>query len=278
LFSLGYNCHLLSWDRRCTREEILELDSHIDFWVTCTQGFKHLHYGLNAVQPERVVVILHSIIDVIEHVNQYGTSDFEKFLNYGATSQYLVDFSLKANIKRTPVLTPLGINYHTYYAEPSKQLQSIGYAGKMTGNHFGLGSDIKRGYLVQEVANRTGLQLKVAETYHKSFISMSGFYKNVDCVIMSSSEEGGGLPVLEAGAAGKLVLGTPVGHWLSRVADKGGITMPIREDEFVNKCVETLTYYKNNPNEYINRCLQIREHAKSYDWSNYIEYWLKVLQ
>ena len=277
LFSLGYNCHLLSWDRRCTREEILELDSHVDFWVTCTQGYRHLGYGLNAVRPERVVIIVHSIVDLNEFIQNHGYNDFDRFKNYGAVSDYLISYSEKVGVVRKPNLCPLGINYHTFYNQPSKQLSTIGYAGKLVGKHFGLGRDIKRGYLVEQVANKTGLQLKVAETYHKSFVTMSGFYKNVDCVIMSSTEEGAGLPVLEAGAAGKLVLGTPVGHWNDRIADKGGITLPLPEEEFVNKCVEILNYYKNNPTEYVNRCLQIQEHAKSYDWSNYIDYWLKVL-
>lgn len=276
LFSYGYNCHLLSWDRQCTREEILELDDHIDFWVTCTQGYKHLAYELNAIKPERVVIMIHSIVDLNSHLQQYGDQDFDRFLNYGAVSKYLQEYSAKIGINRIPLLCPVGINYHTFNSEPSNHLETIGYAGSMTGHHFGLGTDIKRGYLVQEVARRTGLKFKVAHTYHKSFITMGGFYKNVDCIIMSSTEEGAGLPVLEAGAAGKLVLGTPVGHWNARVADKGGITLPLLEVEFVEKCVEILNYYKNNPTEYKNRCLQIQEHAKSYDWSNYVDSWIEL--
>lgn len=278
LFAQGYNCHLLSWDRQCTKEEILELDGHIDFWVSCTQGYRHLAYGLGVVKPERVVIIAHSIMDINEFVHQFGYDDFYRFLNYGAVSEYVRNHSINAGITRVPLVCPLGINYHTFYTEPSKELKTIGYAGSMNGMHFGLGRDIKRGYLVEEVARRTGLEFRIAQTYHRSFITMSGFYKNVDCIIMASTEEGAGLPVLEAGAAGKLVLGTPVGHWPVRIAGKGGITLPLPEEEFLNKCVETLTYYKNNPLEYRNRCLQIQEHAKSYDWSNYIEAWLEVLK
>jgi glycosyltransferase involved in cell wall biosynthesis len=136
----------------------------------------------------------------------------------------------------------------------------------------------KRGYLVREVAQRAGLEFKVAQYYHNSFVTMGGFYKNVDCIIMASTEEGAGLPVLEAGAAGKLVIGTPVGHWPQRVQDKGGIEVSIPEEQFVQECVEILTYYKNHPAEYRNRCAQIQEHAKTYDWSNYLQPWLDVLQ
>lgn len=278
LFAHGYNCHLLSWDRRCTREEILELDSHIDFWVTCTQGFKHLAYDLNAIKPERAVIIAHSIIDLNFHLNNYGHVDFDRFLNYGVVSDHILQYSNKVGIQRTPLICPLGINYHTYYSTPSEELQTIGYAGSMKGDHFGLGVDIKRGYLVEEVAKRTGLKFKVAQNYHKSFVTMAGFYKNVDCIIASSIEEGAGLPVLEAGAAGKLVLSTPVGHWNDRIADKGGITLPIPENEFIEKCCEILNFYKNNQSEYKNRCLQIQEHAKSYDWTNFIDSWIKVLK
>jgi glycosyltransferase involved in cell wall biosynthesis len=131
---------------------------------------------------------------------------------------------------------------------------------------------------IKKAAEKAGLEFVVAQHYHNSFVTMGGFYKAVDCVIMASTEEGAGLPVLEAGAAGKLVIGTPVGHWPQRVGDKGGIEVPIPEEEFVRSCVEILTYYKNHPAEYRNRCLQIQEHAKTYDWIHYLQPWITLLQ
>jgi glycosyltransferase involved in cell wall biosynthesis len=118
----------------------------------------------------------------------------------------------------------------------------------------------------------------VANHYHNSFVTMPGFYKFVDAVIIPSMQEGGGLPSLEAGAAGKLVIGTPVGYWQERVSIFGGIQVPVEEKDFIEFTVTALKYYKDKPNKYREKCYAIREHAKSYDWSNYVEQWVKELQ
>jgi glycosyltransferase involved in cell wall biosynthesis len=105
---------------------------------------------------------------------------------------------------------------------------------------------------------------------------MPGFYKSVDSVLIASTEEGAGLPLLEAGAAGKLVISTPVGHY-SRVGNAGANFVPIAEDEFIEKTVEILSYYKANPEQYRQRCLEIQHHAQSYDWKFVIDKWIEIL-
>ena len=41
--------------------------------------------------------------------------------------------------------------------------------------------------------------------------------------------------------------------------------------------MEILSYYKDNPNKYRQRCLEIQEHAKSYDWQHVIDKWVNIL-
>lgn len=288
LWPEGYNCHLLAWNKPYTVEELQELDRHVDFWVTTPHGYRYLEYVYCAIPAERVVVIAHAPLDLEELAHHHGLKDFDRFRGYGVVSEYLKDYSIKMGITRQPIVCPVAINYHTYYNTPSLELRRVGYAGTFHEREEFSEADInsklaqpkfkKRGYLVRDVAVKAGLEFLVAQHYHNSFVTMGGFYKNVDCVIMASTEEGAGLPVLEAGAAGKLVIGTPVGHWPQRVGDKGGIVVPIPEKEFVEQCVEILMYYKNHPAEYRNRCLQIQEHAKTYDWSHYLQPWINVLQ
>lgn len=288
LWAEGYNCHLLAWNKPYTVAELQELDKHIDFWVTTPHGYRYLEYVYGAIPAERVVCIAHAPLDINELIHYQGTSDFDRFRQYGVVSPFLKDFSLQAGIKRVPLVCPVAINYHTYYNTPNDSLQTVGFAGtfhereeftqEMIEGELAQPKYKKRGYLVRDVAQKAGLNFVVAQQYHNSFVTMGGFYKAVDCVIMASTEEGAGLPVLEAGAAGKLVIGTPVGHWPERVGDKGGIQVSIPEDQFVQECVEILTYYKNHPAEYRNRCLQIQEHAQTYDWSHYLQAWLDVLQ
>lgn len=287
LWQYGYNCQLLAWNRSYTYEELIELDNHIDLWVSTPHGYRFLS-GIYDIRPDRCVVIAHAVIDINELIHHNGIEEFYKVRKFGVVSKFLKQYSLDIGINRIPDICPVAINYNTYWNEPSLELKTVGFAGsyhereefteELITDKLSQPKYKKRGYLVKECAERAGLEFKIAQRYHNSFVTMGGFYKAVDCVIMSSSEEGAGMPVLEAGAAGKLVIGTPVGHWNQLVGENGGIEVPIPEEEFVEKTVEILTYYKNNPAEYRNRCKQIQEHAKTYDWSNVINAWVNILQ
>lgn len=287
LWTEGYNCNLLPWNRSYTELELTELNNHVDLWVTTHHGYRFLT-GVYKVEPEKCVVIAHAVLDINELIHYNGIEEFYKMRKFGVVSSFLKDHSLKVGITREPDICPIAINYNTYYNTPSKELKVVGFAGSyhektefsddMISHELAQPKFKKRGYLVKEAAEKAGLEIKIANLYHNSFVTMGGFYKSVDCVIMASTEEGAGLPVLEAGAAGKLVIGTPVGHWNTLVGTMGGIEVPIPDNEFLEKTVEILNFYKNNPDEYYNRCLQIQQHAKSYDWSNVIQAWVNILQ
>ena len=104
---------------------------------------------------------------------------------------------------------------------------------------------------------------------------MPAYYKKIDAVIMSSTEEGGGLPMLEGAAAGRLCIGTPVGYLEENI--NGGIVVPIQSSDFVLQTTRVLEYYKNNPKEYYQKCVDIQEYARyNYDWSRVIDQWIKL--
>ena len=168
----------------------------------------------------------------------------------------------------------LGIDYWNFHAPVAKRLTSVGYAGAYRVEH---NAHIKRTELVDQICEQTGLPLKVALHYHNLFTTMQGFYPQVSAVIISSTHEGAGLPALEAAAAGRLVLSTPVGH-IERIGPKGFVELPLNAEELVLRGVEILNYYKNNPTEYELRCTQMQEHAKTYDWSaGPISQWVQLL-
>jgi glycosyltransferase involved in cell wall biosynthesis len=106
---------------------------------------------------------------------------------------------------------------------------------------------------------------------------MVGYYKGVDSVIMSSTEEACGLPMLEAAAAGRLCIGTPVGYFAENGLKGGGIQVSLEENQFVNEVSAILNYYKNNPDQYRRKCLDIQEYARyNYDWSKVIDQWIEL--
>lgn len=287
LWGYGFNCQLLPWNKSYTREEMYELNETTDLFVTTPHGWRFLGYDYQTVPPERCVIISHAKLDMTELIHYHGYEDFNKFYKYGAVSNWLVEVSKSLGIQRVPELTPVAVNVNTFYSPPNDRLQVVGYTGSFHAKQEFSDDQVKselaqpkyhkRGWLVAEAVKRAGLEFKVAQPYHNSFITMPGFYKKVDAILAASTEEGAGLPVLEGGAAGKLVISTPVGHWNDRVGEAGGHTVPIPEEEFLEKSVELLSYYKANPEKYRQRCLEIQNHAQSYDWKYVIDKWVSIL-
>jgi glycosyltransferase involved in cell wall biosynthesis len=106
---------------------------------------------------------------------------------------------------------------------------------------------------------------------------MPGYNPTVDALIVASTEEGAGLPALEASAAGRLVISTPVGLWQTRRGTSGH-TVPIDEKEFLEETVKLLEFYRANPAAYQEKCSSTQQHAKNYDWSQVIGHWVGLLK
>jgi len=286
LFQYGINCKVLPWQVSYSPTELQLLDDNVYAWISTMDGISTLvnTYG---IPIEKCIPVAHAIDDF----KFYKDVDSSKVINSGCISQYLKDHAILYNLPVEPKVCPLGIMFDSFYNQPSKDLKIVGYGGtyatkeeydRSLTNHFDhIRTNhilIKRSYLVGECADKANLRFSAAIFHTKSVVTMPGFYKSVDAIISSSDHrEAGGLPVLEAGAAGKLVISTPVGHWHERIGEKGGISVPIPESEFVKKTVEILEFYKSNPSEYRNRCLQIQDHARSYDWEYVIEDWVKLI-
>jgi glycosyltransferase involved in cell wall biosynthesis len=274
LWTYGFDCKLLPWNQSYTLEEMQELIDTTDLFVTTPHGWRLLGYNYKIFDAKQCVVISHSKLDMDELIEMHGLGDFDKFHRYGAVSEWLGEVSTQLGITRPAFITPLGINTNSFYSKPNDSLQTIGCMGL---GQVGVHQNIKRPWLLEIATSRAGLHLSAASSYHHSFVTMPGFYKSVDAVLIASTEEGAGLPLLEAGAAGKLVISTPVGHW-KRAGEQGADLVPIQEDEFIEKTVELLSYYKSNPEKYRQRCLEIQHHAQSYDWKYVIDKWVEILK
>lgn len=264
---------LLPWNRAYTVQEITDLVDVTDVIVTVPHGLEGLIRHFN-VPASQCIVMCHSIHDLELYIG-LGDTITDQIADYAVVSEFLKQESIKLGITRIPKVTVLGIMTEVFYAEPSKKLSVLGYAGVWSDESCN--AAIKRTQLIRQVCDIVKLELKVAATYHNSFVTMAGFYKTVDCVLVASAYEGAGLPCLEAAASGRLVISTPVGHW-DRVSPKGAIEVPVNEAEYIDRTVETIVYYQNNPIEYRNRCAQALAHAKNYDWKHHIEDWVDLFK
>lgn len=272
LFGHGVTATVMPWNKAYTHLEIAELSDTIDYFVSTPYGVAILIDSYK-IKPEKCIAVAHAVLD-IECLLTFLPENRHRLAAYGVVSEWLKEQSIALGVERIPAVVPIGINYQSFVSTPSNQLRTVGYAGAI--NPDNIHRHIKRPWLVETSVQAAGLELKIAHGYHNSWVTMPGFYKTVDAVIISSTEEGAGLPALEASAAGRLVISTPVGIWLAK-AGSSGHTVPVEETAFVKSTVSLLEYYRDNPIAYQLKCVDTQEHARRYDWSNVIQYWVELI-
>ena len=274
LYKHGIVGDVLNWELEYTLEEFQLFVSVYDIFVTTPPFVLKLHrnYG---VPLNKISAIAHGQWDILLAKHDADFDFYPHLHSFGAISNILRKKCIEWGFNLLPKVVETGICFKSYYQKPSQELKVVGYGGiKETYNFFD--ENIKRGHLVEQAIQNTGLELKSHNLYN--FLCMPAYYSSVDCVIMSSSEEAGGLPMLEAAAAGRLPIGTPVGFFEENAPKGGGILVPLEENHFIESVKETLLYYKDNPSDYINKCLEVQNYAReNYDWSNKIGSWLELL-
>src|SRR5581483_6277305 len=124
-------------------------------------------------------------------------------------------------------------------------------------------------------AESAGLRFSLAGKV--PFEQVPDFYATVDSLLMPSLQEGAGLPPLEAAAAGRLVIGTPVGHF-PRLAYEGlGILGPLGGGAFERFATDLLVYYKNNSSAFRDKCRAIQDAAQQRDWRHTVADWADLM-
>jgi len=273
LFAHGVNASVMNWTNYYSLAEIAETVANVDYFVSTPFGAARL-IDHGHVPPEKCIVVAHAVMD-IQCLATFSPDNLARLHAYSVVSEWLVEQSLLLGIPRVPKLTPIGINYYAYYHRPSKELNTVGYAGAT--NPGNVHKQIKRHWLIEQAVERADLKLKAAHDYHNTWITMPGFYQSVDAVVVASTEEGAGLPALEASAAGKLVISTPVGLWLAK-AGTSGHTVPIDEVAFLDEVTTLLKFYRDNPEAYQAKCRSTQAHAWQYDWSHVIIPWVELFK
>lgn len=273
LYRLGIYANIIDWNKQYSQ---LEMDAFLelyDVFVTVPGNAVPclLSYG---VPYDRIIAIAHGRYDIqsgISHGN-----DFNAFKKYGGVSPDLQEYSRMLGIDREMGIAMNGIHFDYFYEKPQTKLTNIGYGGVLEyKNPLDQGKDIKRGYLIKQVSDRTGIPVNVVTP--RSYMSMPSYYKNVSCVMVSSTEESCGLPLMEASAAGRLPLSTPVG--VARDYPNGPcIVLPFDDTDYVERSFSVLSTLKGDSYQYHLNCVEAQDFARqNYDWSIRIWDWVKLL-
>jgi len=274
LYKHNIYANLLDWTQLYTADEFRLLNKTYDVFVTNPEAVLSLHS--RGVPLNKIVTIAHGQWDLLLARHHNGVEFYKELKGYAVISNVLKQKSLEFGIGRIPDITPLGIHFDTFYDKVPDGLSVVGYAGQKECINF-FKQEIKRAKLVElATTDIQGISLVTHGDYNH--LCMPGYYKDIDCLIMASTEEAGGLPVMEAAAAGRLVMGTYVGYF-EHNADKGaGIGLPIDASEFITKAREHIIYFRDNPIQYRQKCESIQQFAReNYDWSNVVKHWIEVL-
>lgn len=288
LFNFNMHATITSWTDITCSYPSFNFFNACDSVVTTTGGLPAVLDGRLPI--EKVLLVFHSLKDITDYINNFSdVITIDKFRKIGAVSKFLVNSaSDMLNIPKTRIsLLPIGVDLTQFnWATLPKALETIGYAGAYVDDstELPIGSDrewfkevsiIKRSWLVKEIAIETRLNFIKAQDYNMYYTTMGGFYSIADCIICSSCVEGAGMPVLEASAAGRLVMSTPVGHWEDY--NCLGHTLPVDSDNFKKEAISILSFYKNNPESFVRKCKEIKDYSVNYSWINSIKLWASFL-
>jgi glycosyltransferase involved in cell wall biosynthesis len=273
LYKHGIYSNLIDWDQEYSYEEFKLLNDNYDLFVSCPFNVLKLHrqYG---IPLNKIVAIAHGQWDILL-AKQKADFDFYPHIH----SFYVISEILKEKCKEwgfqlLPKVVETGIHFDNFYQPASRQLKTIGYCGSKESTSF-WGHEIKRGYLVDQVANEINIPLIAHKKYN--FACMPALYIQMDMVVMSSIEEAGGLPMMEAAAAGRLPIGTPVGYFEKNAPLGGGILLPIEEQDFKNKLKEYILFFQKDSTAFYKKCKEAQDYAReNYDWSKKIKPWIEI--
>ena len=275
LYKYGIYSNLMNWRLEITPEEWGLLNDSYDLFVTNPEAV--LPLGSCGIPLNKIAAVAHGQWDMLLAQKECNNADFYHHLyKFGVVSDVLKRKSAEYKISsRVPDVVPFGIHFDVFYRKPSDRLQKIGYGGaRATQNFFGM--EIKRAHLVSGVVGKTPLELVNHNFYN--WMCMPSYYAKLDALAVSSTEESAGLPAMEAAAAGRLVLSTPVGYFEEHGPKGGGVVLPLADEEYCTSLFSNLAHYYNYPEEYQKKCKEIQEYAReNYDWSKYIEGWVNFL-
>ena len=268
----GVNAAILNGRCDYGVEEFKLLKDSSRYILTISCGVEYLiEMG---IEPERIIVVAHEEEDICALYAEHS-SVMNSLKNYSVVSSHLINFSKEVGIERIPKLTKNGINFDYFYRPLREGLRNVGYAGaRRSTNRFCI--DRKRGYLVNDALSRIH-DLNFIEHEFYNFLCMPGYYSRIDSLVVSSSQEACGLPIMESAASGCLLISTNIGY-VKEYGKDAAVVLPTEENQFVEELVETLNFYKSNSKAYIEKCKLIQDFAReNYDWKFVVEDWINLL-
>jgi glycosyltransferase involved in cell wall biosynthesis len=265
-------CDIACWNNQYTHKDFELFLKKYDYIMSIPYGCFLIHerYG---VPLERTIAVLHQDCDVYNPVREGKKDWFDKLGAYAAIAPLLQNVSLSHGVGRVPSLLRIGTFQNQYPKNNSSELKNIGSFAKS--QRIDQGYDVKRGHLIDVIAEKTNLQLVKSESVN--FLAVEQMYNEIGLVIFASLVEGNPYPMLEAFSCGIPVLGTPTGIAPEYLKNGGGKLLPLDEEGFIYKAVYEIEKMKADSSYYRTLCNESYEIGKSIDWSIIRNEWINYI-
>ena len=270
LWEHGFYAHILDWRISYSPTEVEYLKNKFDLFYTNPPQVPHL-INVFGVPKERIVTVAHAEIDIHKAVQAAGSEMFDGLKACGVINPSLVGASAAFGVKRVPEVALNGIDFDHFYSPVSNSLRTVGYAGALH-HHMSSGVDCKRKHLVP--ATMDGLPFAFKEHAFMHHLCMAGFYQTIDALLLPSSYEACGLPIMEAAAAGRLVVCSRIGYF----DGNSGAMVRLPEEEWVQDAKAALLAHQD-PATYKAACESAQQYARdNFDWRNRMDAWVKLIE
>ncbi|MCX8008852.1 MAG: hypothetical protein N3A54_04080 [Patescibacteria group bacterium] len=275
LYEHGYIAEVIDFTVPYKLNDFQHLIKSTDLFITNPDAVEPLRsYG---TPYSKIAIVAHAEWDILRALSISGPEMFNKVKSYGVISKHLLEKSREFGIEREPTIVRVGVVKEKYSFPLPTALKTIGYAGAFSSQNW-KGEEIKRGYLVDQIFERCQkIGLDIQYKKHEFFMwqSMPAYYESVDLILITSTEEGGGLPYMEAAASGRGIITTPVGYAKESAA---GLILPFNEDVYVYEAVKYIKDFYENPQKFVQEhCKRNREYAERFDWRVRVIEWLDFI-
>jgi glycosyltransferase involved in cell wall biosynthesis len=258
--------------------------------VDMNSAMEAMDYQFNEDVLKKVLPICHGPQQVADYTFQSKNTRLKKYLDKKNLLEDLNKFkkilcvspnTIHAIKKQAPqvvnklIFTSLAVDPNNFPKSTfiRKNVNNLGYL-----THFDTtqcqGMNTKRGYLATAVSKFTNLDL--INRSDMTFHLMDLIYKDIDIYLMTSIYESGPLGLFEAGICGIPIIASPAGSAPQFLANGGGIlTETFDEEEYVSMAINTINFWKNNPEEFTKQSIMIRENTlQRYTWDKVKHQWI----
>jgi len=124
LFCHDVNATVLPWNRQYSHLEMAELSDKIDYFVATPYGVAILIDSYQ-IAPERCIAVAHARMD-IECLMTFLPEYRARLAGYSVVSEWLRQQSAELGVEREPAVTPIGINFNSFFTWPARELRTVG--------------------------------------------------------------------------------------------------------------------------------------------------------